>query len=77
MLKAALDSGRMTLLHCHQGINRSVAAALAYVLKHTTLDYDKCLRGIRAANAACRSLPALSNVVFQAHLERLAQTYRQ
>ena len=84
LLKKALDCGdcreqgcrRITLLHCHMGINRSVATALAYVLKYTTLEYAACLRQIRAANATHRALPALSNITFQRHLARFAQAVR-
>ena len=72
LLKKALDTGHTTLLHCHQGINRSVATALAYVIRHTALDYDACLGQIRKANAAHRALPALINPAFETYLRRLA-----
>ena len=72
LLKKALSTGRTTLLHCHMGINRSVATALAYVLMYTELDYETCLHQIREANALHRALPALTNITFQTHLRRFA-----
>jgi hypothetical protein len=73
LLQRALATGHPTFLHCHQGINRSVATALVYVLKHTDLDYEACLRQVRQANAAHRALPALTNPAFQTHLRRFAK----
>jgi hypothetical protein len=57
--------------HCAAGINRSVTMIMAYILQHTTLNAETCLRGIRQANARYRGMPALTNKRFQYLLKRL------
>ena len=69
LLKKALSYQKPTFLHCRMGINRSVALALAYVKKHTKLDFDRVLEQIREVNMLHRGVPALVNPAFAEHIQ--------
>lgn len=47
-IKAALQSGGRVLVHCHQGVSRSGALAIAYVMADTGVAFDEAKQLVRA-----------------------------
>lgn len=68
---------RVTVVHCHAGINRSVTAILAWLIKHTTESMEDAIQYIRKMNYRHRGRPALANSRFEDLLHKFAHAYSE
>ena len=60
-----LSDGRTVLVHCHAGINRSVATIVEYAVQHRGWSFENAVAYVRARNAEVRGgTPALINPLF-------------
>jgi len=46
-IKQGMDQGKKILIHCAQGISRSVSLIIAYLIKYNQWTYEKSLKSIK------------------------------
>ena len=54
-----------TVVHCKQGINRSVASIVEYAKRFRGMDPQSTIRYIRDRNVSFRGRPAMTNILFE------------
>jgi protein-tyrosine phosphatase len=72
VLHAEVDAGRMTLVHCHSGKDRTGLVLAAFLIRHRGLDVEQALDRVRAANPIAMSAPG-----YEATLRRFAEKEQQ
>jgi len=76
-IKRCLSRGRLTLVHCHSGRNRSALAILVYCAKYTDLTYENALHQIRLMNSSRFPMQStLQNTTFTTAVRRNWDTIR-
>ena len=70
-IRKCLKRGKLTLVHCHSGRNRSALAVLVYCAKYTDLNYENSLYQIRLLNSSRFSMQStLQNTTFTSAVRR-------
>lgn len=62
-IHSALLTGRTVLVHCQQGISRSAAVVIAYLIRYRGMGYDDALGWLKAKRACVKPNPGFVKIL--------------
>ncbi|KAJ2933431.1 hypothetical protein H1R20_g3669, partial [Candolleomyces eurysporus] len=77
-IDAALKSGKNVLVHCHQGVSRSAAVVIAYLIRNQAMTFDNAHSFLRRKRACIKPNSGFMKALqdWEAHWKRPGMTRR-